>query len=170
LRAEAPDAFLSFLPPPDNSKRAKKIWLLPNFSAFTNIYARINKYHRQHINGVTLVHDQQLQLDEILKDAKRSTETVGSIEFTPYSDYSFTESAVLEFSGSNECIGIQCADLLAGTVMRYFRDTHNGGFIPKDIGPVMNKLLSGSDAMHGFGINQVVPERMVLPRAMASVS
>jgi hypothetical protein len=68
----------------------------------------------------------------------------------------------LEFVGSHRSIGIQCADVLAGTVMRYFRDTLNEVDISGEIEVVMRKLLGGMDSIHSFGIMQVVPGRMVL--------
>lgn len=162
MRECIPTAYLSFLPPPDESKHARKIWLLPNFSSLTNLYARINKYHGKRIKDVTLVHDQQLQLDRILEGAKFSAEAVGDAVFTPYSDYYFTESCALEFSSSDKCVGIQCADVLAGTVMRYFRDRARNQSIPPEIELVMRTLLGGIDSVHGYQVNQVVSSRLVL--------
>lgn len=162
MREKNPSAYLSFLPLPDNSKNAQKIWMLPNFSSLTNLYARINKYHQRRLNGITLVHDHQLQLDEILRAAKGQAEAVGHASYTPNSDYQFSEKAALEFSGSDRCLGVQCADVLAGTVMRYFRDTQKKATIQTDIANVMSTLLGGTDAHDSFGINQVVPTEMVL--------
>lgn len=162
MRNANPSAYLSFLPIPDDGKNAQKIWMLPNLSSLTNLYARINLYHQRRLSGITLVHDHQLQLDEILEAAKAQAETVGDASFTPNSDYQFSEKAALEFSGSDRCVGIQCADVLAGTVMRYFRDTLKGVAIKSDISDVMSKLLEGTDARDSFGINQVVPTEMVL--------
>jgi hypothetical protein len=162
LREQNTTAYLDFLPVPDDSKSARKIWVLPNFSCLTNLYARINRYHERRLNGIRLVHDHQLQLDEILKSAKRSAETVGDGAFTPHSDYNFTETATLEFCGSDRNLGIQCADVLAGTVMRYFRDRLKGVGINDEIELVMRTLLGGTDTRNSFGINQVVPSKMVL--------
>jgi hypothetical protein len=162
MRDANPSAYLLFLPIPDDGKNAQKIWMLPNFSSLTNLYARINLYHRRRLSGITLVHDHQLQLDEILKAAKAQAETVGSSSFMPNSDYQFNEKAALDFCGSGRCIGIQCADVLAGTVMRYFRDTQKGVAIQSNVSDVMSKLLEGTDVHDSFGINQVVPTEMVL--------
>jgi hypothetical protein len=162
LRETDSNAFLSFLPVPDDSKSARKIWMLPNLTSLTNLYARINKYHGRLLAGITLVHDQQLQLDAILRSAKLAAESIGPGFYTPYSDYEFIETAILEFVGSHRSIGIQCADVLAGTVMRYFRDTLNEVDISGEIEVVMRKLLGGMDSIHSFGIMQVVPGRMVL--------
>lgn len=45
-------AYLKFLPVPDENKRGKPIWMLPNLSAFTNIYARINLYEKGNVSAV----------------------------------------------------------------------------------------------------------------------
>lgn len=71
----------------------------------------------------------------------------------------------MEFVLSDRNIGIQCADILAGTVMRYFRDTANGTAITPAIEVVMRTMLAGQELRTGFGINQVVPSRMVLTGA-----
>jgi hypothetical protein len=162
LREKSSDAFLTFLPVPDDSKNARKIWMLPNLSSLTNLYARLNLFHKRKLAGITLVHDQQLQLDEILRRAKFAAEQLQDDAFTPYSDYKFTETAGLEFSASERNIGIQCADILAGTVMRYFRDKSKGLSVSPEVERLMMKLLAGIDANTSFGILQVVPTRMVL--------
>ena len=162
MYVKSSDAYLSFLPPPDESKHGKKVWILPKFSSLTNLYARINKYHNRQIRELVLVHDQQLQLDEILAGAKRSVESVQDGAFTPFSDFHFTEHSALEFSDSQKCLGIQCADVLAGTVMRYFRDSTLAVRIPPEIDLVMRELLGGTDSMHGYQVTQVVPTRLVM--------
>jgi hypothetical protein len=136
--------------------------MLPNLSSLTNLYARLNLFHKRKLAGITLVHDQQLQLDEILRQAMEAAERMQEDAFTPHSDYRFTETANLEFSASNRNVGIQCADVLAGTVMRYFRDKSAGVPIRSEIETLMRKLLSGIDSKSSYGIIQVVPTRNVL--------
>lgn len=162
MRERDPSAFYRFLPVPDDSKGGRKIWMLPNLSSLTNLYARINRFHQSRLAGISLVHDQQLQLDRILEMAKVAAETVRDIAFTPHSDYRFTQTAELKFSASDRNLGIQCADVLAGTVMRYFRDKVKGVTVSPDIEFVVNRLLNSSDSETAFGINQVVPTRMVM--------
>lgn len=162
MRARNSSAHLKFLPLPDKSKKNKKIWILPNFSSFTNLYARLNKLHRRKLKGVKLIHDQQSHFDEILSNAKVAAEGLEGSPFTPHSDYKFIESAQLEFGISDKCIGVQCADIVAGTVMRYFRDMAKGIAVPSEIDEVMRILLGGHESRTGFGINQVVPSRMTL--------
>ena len=64
----------AFLPVPDQGKRKKSFWMLPNLSSFTNIYARINLMHGQDIANVRIFHDEQPQFDHILDDGKRFAE------------------------------------------------------------------------------------------------
>lgn len=162
MRIKNQSAHLSFLPMPDINKRQRKVWMLPNLSSLTNLYARLNLLHKKKLNGIQLVHDQQSQFDEILVSAKLSAEKQDGKAFTPYSDYNFIEKAGFEFVVSDRNVGIQCADILAGTVMRYFRDTSQGTAIAPPIRAVMKVLLAGQELRTGFGINQVVPSRMVL--------
>lgn len=161
-----PKAYLRFLPPPDRNKFSKQVWMLPNLSSFTNIYARINLFRGRKLKGVRLVHDQQLEVEEILRDAKRTAERMkdsGFEAFTPSADYMFHEQASLEFAASHESIGIQVADVVAGTVMHFFRDRQrNPEKIHPDVDRVMQKLRQHSDASTAFGMNQVVPRRFML--------
>ena len=48
----------AFLPVPDQGKKAKSFWILPNLSSFTNIYARINLMHGGEIRGLRIFHDE----------------------------------------------------------------------------------------------------------------
>lgn len=165
-RKSDPTAYLRFLPPPDLNRYGKKVWLLPNMSSFTNIYARINLFCRGQLEGVRLVHDQQLEVEEILRDAKQSVERIkdsGFETFSPSADYIFHGRASLEFAASHESIGIQVADVISGTVMRFFRDRQrNPENIRPEIRQVMQELLRRSNPITGFGVNQVVPSRFVL--------
>jgi Protein of unknown function (DUF3800) len=119
------NAFLKYLPIPDDNKYQKRVWILPNLSAFTNIYARINLYQKGRLADVRLIHDEQLQFDEILESSKGTAETLQerAVEmFTPHSDFNFQESASLGFASSTKSVGVQAADILAGFCMRYVRD------------------------------------------------
>lgn len=166
MRKADPTAYLRFLPSPDLNKHSKQVWMLPNLSSFTNIYARINLFRGQQLAGVRLVHDQQFEVEEILRDAKRTAEWIkdsGFEAFTPSADYMFHEQASLEFAASHESIGIQAADVIAGTVMRFYRDRQrNPEKIHPDINKAMSELLQRSDASTAFGLNQVVPRRFML--------
>ena len=167
MREKDPNAHHQFLPSPDLNKRSKQVWMLPNLSSFTNIYARINLFCRRRLADVRLIHDQQLELEEILRNAKRAAESIinntKTKPFTPHSDYLFTESAPLEFASSHESLGIQVADVIAGTVMRFYRDRLRGNAANQlETTGAVRKLLRRSDASTGIGVNQVVPHRFVL--------
>ena len=166
MRKADSTAYLRFLPSPDLNRHSKQVWMLPNLSSFTNIYARINLFRKQRLAGVRLVHDQQLEVEEILRDAKRTAEMIkdsGFEAFTPAADYIFHEQASLEFAASHASIGIQAADVIAGTVMRFFRDLRrNPEKIRPDVDRAMRELRKRSDAITAFGLNQVVPRRHMM--------
>ncbi len=158
------EAYLRFLPPPDRNKNNKYVWMLPNLTSFTNIYARLNLFYGRKINGVHLAHDQQLELDDIIQRGKTSTEMLQETAvncYTPHSDFIFEQIAKLYFVQSHESIGIQLADVVAGTVMRYFRDSLLHKSMNVDLSRAIKMMINGSDGRTGYGINQVVPAHLV---------
>jgi hypothetical protein len=160
-RAEGRDnAFVDYLPIPDDNKYQKRVWILPNLSAFTNIYARINLYERGRLSNIRLIHDEQLQFDEILEASKRVAETLrerATEMFTPHSDFNFRESASLSFASSTETIGLQLADILAGFCMRYVKDLFTDRTKVRPIAHQTYDLLRRfTDPAGGVGLNLVV--------------
>lgn len=152
------DAYLRFLPPPDRNKHNKRVWMLPNLTSFANIYARLNLFYGRKLKGVHIVHDQQLEVEDILRLGKATAEAprdAGSTPYTPYSDFVFEETASVEFAQSHELIGLQLADVVAGAVMRYFRDSHTP--CDPELSRVMEIMLGGEDGRTRYGVNQVVP-------------
>lgn len=116
------DTYKKFLPIPDRSKRETDIWILPHYSCFTNIYARINKFNNKDLSGITIIHDAQSHFDEIIQKAKRDAEAYRNSslnDIVPNSDYIFDQAADLIFADSKKSLGLQVADLLAGFTMRY---------------------------------------------------
>lgn len=166
MRVGDSDAYLRFLPSPDLNKHGKNVWMLPNLTSLTNIYARINLFREQQLAGVRIVHDQQLELEQILRNAKQSAEAMkefGTVPHIPFADYFFSQSASMEFGHSHESTGIQVADVIAGTTMRYYRSLHSDPTaIPAEISRGMKALRDSGDPRTGHGINQVVPTRMAL--------
>lgn len=161
-RKSEPMAFLKFLPIPDDNKKGQKIWMLPNLSCFTNLLARLNDFHKGELADVTLIHDQQLQFDHVLERNKSLAENLGAIiddVYVPNGDYHFAEIAQLKFAASDVNVGIQCADVLAGTVMRYFRAKRAGATTHPTVEAVVRRLLTCNDPVSIC--NQVVPSRMV---------
>lgn len=68
------EPWLQFLPPADLNKRSKQVWMLPNLTSFTSIYARMNRYYGHRLAGIHLVHDQQLEIEGILRGGKATAE------------------------------------------------------------------------------------------------
>lgn len=153
------EAWSRFLPPPDLNKHAKQVWMLPNLTSFTSIYARMNRYYSRRLAGIRLVHDQQLEVENILRQGKMTAENLShtvDLPYTPQSDYRFEEEASIEFAQSHEAIGVQLADIVAGTVMRYFRDTDAGTPVSSELREAIMRLIDEGDERRGYGLNQVV--------------
>lgn len=150
-------AYLQFLPPPDLSEPSKRVWMLPKLTSFTNIYARLNLYFGQGLQGIHIAHDQQLELDAILQSSKLAAEEIdenGERPYTLHSNFLFKETAAFAFAQSHESIGLQVADVVAGAVMRYFRDGRQA--LHADLALAVEKLIATSDGQTGYGVNQVV--------------
>ncbi len=165
LQANDSEGHLRFLPAPDDGKTGKPIWMLPSLSSFTNTYARINKCHRRRISDVTLFHDEQFYFEEILSDGKIQAEALfktGVQTSVPHADYEFEEQASLQFVKSEEILGIQVADVLAGFVMRYVKDGLAGKETAPELGDAFHTLIDMTNPMLGTGVNMVVPDSGML--------
>jgi hypothetical protein len=153
------DAYLRYLPIPDDNKHKKSVWILPSLAAFTNIYARINLYERGRLSDIRLIHDEQLQFDEILRKSKATAEELKDSAaeiYTPRSDFYFRESAPLSFANSTTSTGLQVADVFAGFCMRYVKDF----FQDRDhVSPAAHRtydlLRRHTDPVTGKGVNLV---------------
>jgi hypothetical protein len=134
--------------------------MLPNLTSLTNIYARLNHLHERRLSSLTLFHDEQKHFDEILHDAKRTTEGLakaGNAVPLQFADMNFEEQAKLVFLGSHASPGIQAADVLAGFVMRYVKDTLFGHSLPStEARAAFRRILELSDPENGLGINFVL--------------
>lgn len=166
LLQQGPDAHMRFLPFPDRNKQGKLVWMLPNLTSFTHIYARINKYRQCRVGDVRIVHDIQLEIEDILREGKRLSEELHKhvrLPITPHADFRFEEVGRLEFGASHEFSGIQTADVLAGAVMRFFRGHQKGSDgQARALARGVAALLAATDADTGRGLNQVVPAHKVL--------
>ena len=155
-----------FLPIPDQGKRGQSVWMLPNLTSFTNIYARINRRHARRIKDVTLFHDENAQFDEILRAAKQEAEELkehAAVPLLPFADYHFEEKAKLIFAGSHASPGIQASDVLAGFIMRYVRDILYSEHPPYDqADEAFFDILALSEPTAGTGINFVLPTSDVI--------
>jgi len=155
-------AYRKYLPLPDINKRDRLVWMLPNLSSLTNAYARINRFRGRRLKGVQLIHDEQSHFDKILADAKAAAEALQALARqmpTPFSDYEFDEQAELLFGVSDDHVGLQIADLLAGISMRAVRD-HLCGHPDGALLEAFRALVAVSNQATSVGVNMVVPQRV----------
>lgn len=156
------EAYMNFLPIPDSSKRARSIWMLPNLSSFTNVYARINLYLEGDISRARIIHDEQAQFDEIIAANKKLLEEldVRSAIAIRTAKYSFSGNASLEFSESHQHSPIQVADILAGMTMRYMQEKIQGVKSGSEIVSAYDGILRVSNPDRGVGINLVTTRKI----------
>lgn len=161
---DKPDGHLRYLPLPDRSATGRSISMLPGLSALTNIYARINKYRRGRLADTVLIHDEHMLFGDILSDAKRLMEQLSEQDVMPEvenADYKLREHAELEFV-SSKVAGIQAADILAGFVMRFFRDAGRARPLAPAHKMAMAKVMRLTDQPGARGVNMVAPDRLLL--------
>lgn len=153
------------LPIPDKNPAGKLLWVLPNLTSFTNIYARINRFAGKQIAGVTLYHDEQLQFADILLHNKKVAEDLmrfGVKLPLKTADFEFSQAADLQFLRSHDSIGIQIADVLAGFIARYVQDAVWGGAtMHPDKVTIFDRLVAAGDYSLGTGINFVAPDNLI---------
>jgi hypothetical protein len=160
---EGDRAHLRFLPIPDIGKREQAVWMLPNFSSFTNIYARINLHLSGELKGCRIFHDEQDHFDEIIAEAKLQAEGADMASATfkpPHSDYNFKQVADMFFKTSPESTGIQLADIVAGLSMRWYQAHMQQDNDTEILDKAMDRLLRHSNRNRGIGINVVGPHQM----------
>lgn len=163
IEQEGDRAHRRFLPIPDIGKREQEVWLLPNYSSFTNIYARMNLFLTGKLEGTRIFHDEQAHFDEIIAAAKSQAERA-NVSFEkfkpPHSDYNFKQISDLFFKASPESTGVQLADIVAGLCMRWYQ----AHLKEEDDTDVLNRaadfLLYHSNPDRGVGINIVRPHNM----------
>jgi hypothetical protein len=155
-----------YLPPPDLGTKGQSIWMLPNLTSLTNIYARINRYRRRRLAEVTIIHDEQAHFEAILTDAKSLAERLaaeGGAVPARFADYHFTEQARLVFGCSMETPGIQAADVIAGFVMRHVKTVLHDGRPPTQAAArTFSTLVDLTDPLRGLGINFVLSSADVM--------
>jgi hypothetical protein len=148
-----------FLPLPDRTATNRLVWMLPNLTSLTNIYARINKSRPEGVDGVTLIHDEQLQYGDILASAKDLMEDLarqGHVLVQPFADYDLSGTAALRFAPSAGDPCLQAADLLAGCAMRFARDAASRRRGKNSaLRDAFFELLGLTDELVGKGVNLV---------------
>lgn len=163
IEDEGAEAYKRFLPLPDIGKRNQEVWMLPNFSSFTNIYARINLNRSGELSGCKFIHDEQAHFDEIIECAKNQVESQDTENLSykpPFADYNIKNAASLFFKASHESTGIQLADIVAGLSTRWYLAKLQNETDRKVLDQAMNLLLYHSDRNKGTGINAVAPHNM----------
>ncbi|QNH16922.1 hypothetical protein HEP74_02062 [Xanthomonas sp. SS] len=164
IEQEGGRAHRRFLPIPDIGKREQEVWLLPNYSSFTNIYARMNLFLSRNLEGTRIFHDEQTHFDEIIATAKRQAEKV-NIRFDkfkpPCSDYNFKQISDLFFKASPESNGVQLADIVAGLCMRWYQAHLKNEDDTDVLDRPVDVLLHHINPGRGVGINIVGPHNMV---------
>jgi hypothetical protein len=162
--ADDPYSFRRFLPVPDAGPSGKMMWMLPALSCFSNIYGRLNLLHGQRLAGVTLIHDEQRYVEGALRDGKAVMETMRSemARFRPrFANYEMDETATLEFRRSNDEIGLQVADVIAGSLARHMRTVLANPRAPRPLQPVLDQILEFADPPRGLGVNFVATDRLL---------
>lgn len=152
------DDITAFLPIPDIGKHGNTVWMLPNLSSFTNIYARINLFMKGELSEVKIFHDEQSQYDSIIKGAKRDLENLppDMLDFiSDSSDYNLKTSAGLFFKASHGSVGIQVADLIAGFVRCYIGQIRSNQEIDGNICKAHRILMTMNRHEIGLGLNMV---------------
>jgi len=154
---------LNFLPLADTGPTGKPVWMLPNLQCLTNIYARINQWSGRGLNGLELVHDDQLQYEGVLRDAKALMESLASEDAYPwvrFADYQLGGTAGLRFAKSEDEPCIQAADILAGFSMRHIRRScERPGKTPASERAAFFDLLGLSNPLAATGVNLVMTMR-----------
>ncbi|WP_122677837.1 DUF3800 domain-containing protein [Pseudomonas viridiflava] len=146
-----------FLPLPDPGKKGKEVWILPNYSSLTNMYARINHAHDGQVKRVKLVHDVQTQFDDILFSAKKAAEdATPKRDVSPIANYRFLQQAELSIARSEDSVGVQAADILTGFIVRYAQDrlVYNVEPAP-ELSAAFHIMANAEDETKGYGVNYV---------------
>ena len=158
-----PYSYRRFLPSPDAGPSGKLMWMLPALSSFTNLYARLNRLHGRQLSGVTLIHDEQRYVEGAVRDGKLSMETLRDqmAKITAqFADYQITEAATLKFGSSTDAIGLQVADVVAGSIARHMSGILADPRGPRPLQRVADKIL-GFDNGLGQGVNFVATDRLL---------
>ena len=151
---------------PDENPNKRLIHLLPNFSAFTSLVARAQKYKNDDLNNpeFEIIHDEQKQFDVIFHKALEQMKNVDSDKLIKNtivankSQFNIDKSLKLSFKDSKTDKLIQVSDVIAGITMRFWTDfMSNNDEKVRAYLPVIKKL-SFPDRYFNLGINYVVPD------------
>ena len=155
------DSVKKFIPLPDDSNNGDSIALLPHIHCQFNILARLNKYHLKDLADVVMHHDVQDQFGQSIRSCIRTLKNAkfpGGVPEVLTADFILKDEPAFRFVKSEESLGVQFADLLAGFVSRYI----NGCFYKNlDVLDTYHKtfryIVSYNRPMSPLGVNFVLP-------------
>jgi hypothetical protein len=154
-----------FLPIADESATGKKVWMLPNLQSLTNIYARLNQSRPVSLDGVRLVHDEQMQYAKVLEDSKELMEKMAAeaaVPIVPFADYRLRGRSDLVFATGEIEPCLQAADILAGCAMRFARDgKKRKGRVDEPLRAAFDQLVDAGNPMQATGVNLVMSTRLL---------
>lgn len=157
----------SLLPEPDLSTKGQKLSALPNIPALANIMSRVEQYRKDTgITETTFVHDEQAYFFHILQDNMRTLEENDFSAFHRNNRlnglvyFHMNKMSLVEGKSTDE-IGIQIADVIAGTMYRLWSEfIRNHRFPSKYHSPGIHGLLTNyAFNRRPFGVNFVVTQR-----------
>ncbi|HDY9291907.1 TPA: DUF3800 domain-containing protein [Klebsiella pneumoniae] len=149
-----------YVPIPDLDSHGNKIKLLPNVHSFYNQIARINKIHNRKLSNVKLTHDISSEFAETLRFCLSEIKTVPYeiMPVIPTCDFKVIETPELTFIKSEDSIGVQVADIIAGFLNRYVH-----GLLYKEVDMddiyhnTFNILMTQNRESNPKGTNFVIP-------------
>lgn len=154
-----------FLPIADESATGKKVWMLPNLQSLTNIYARLNQSRPVSLDGVRLVHDEQMQYAKVLEDSKELMEKMAAeaaVPIVPFADYRLRGRSDLVFATGEIEPCLQAADILAGCAMRFARDgKKRKGRVDEPLRAAFDQLVDAGNPLQATGVNLVMSTRLL---------
>lgn len=166
---QIPIAHEQYLPEPDKNQRGEIIALLPHIPALISVLQRIIKFTTDiGVTDLRIIHDEQRQFEHILLESintmqdpeiKKMIALCAVDEITATRSLTIPDDIKVDFGVSRDEIGIQIADLLAGTLMRIWREllTENVSAGSKYANILKNDLIPFELIHPSFGINFVVP-------------
>ncbi|WP_169794251.1 DUF3800 domain-containing protein [Alicyclobacillus shizuokensis] len=158
----------SLLPEPDLGTKGQTLSALPNIPALANIMARVQQYQRHAgISETTFIHDEHAHFFQILYENMRALEENDFSAFGRHNrlnglvHFHLDKLCLIEGKSKDE-IGIQIADVIAGTMYRLWSEfiKNNFRFPSKYLSSGIRDLLTNYAVnRQPFGVNFVVPQR-----------
>ncbi|MCY0893809.1 MAG: DUF3800 domain-containing protein [Acidibacillus sp.] len=157
----------SLLPEPDLSTKGQTLSALPHIPALANIVARVEQYQRDEgVQDCRFIHDEQAHFFHILHENMKVLQENDLSAFSRDNRlnglvrFHLDKLSLVEGNSKDE-IGIQIADVVAGTVYRAWSEFVRSGFrFPSKYESVFRGLVTSYEGNHmPVGVNFVVPQR-----------